>query len=52
MNNPESQRLSFHQKVRTGYLELAKKEPLRFRIVDASNDENQVKNDIIKTLWI
>jgi len=29
--------------------------PLRFRIVDASNDENQVKNDIIKILsakWI
>ena len=51
----EKETLSFHQKVRAGYLELAKKEPLRFRIIDASNDENQVKNDIIKSLsakWI
>jgi len=46
----EKETLSFHQKVRAGYLELAKKEPLRFRIVDASNDENQVKNDIMKIL--
>ena len=46
----EKETLLFHQKVRLGYLELAKKEPLRFRIVDALNDEDQVKNDIIKIL--
>ena len=48
----EKETLSFHKKVRAGYLELARKEPLRFRIIDASNDENQVKNDIIKAVWI
>ncbi len=46
----EKETLSFHKKVRAGYLELARKAPLRFRIIDASNDENQVKSDIIKTL--
>ena len=46
----EKETLSFHKKVRAGYLELARKEPLRFRIIDASNDENQVKNDIIRNV--
>ena len=50
----EKETLSFHQNVRKGYLELARKEPFRFRIIDASKNEDQVKNDIIKSFakWI
>lgn len=46
----EKESLSFHEKVRDGYLELARLEPLRFRVVDASRDENQVRDEIIKVL--
>lgn len=46
----EKETLDFHDKVRKGYLELARIEAKRFIIVDASKDENQVKNDIIKAL--
>ncbi|MFO7971997.1 MAG: dTMP kinase [Desulfobacterales bacterium] len=46
----EKEELSFHNKVRSGYLELARLEPGRFRVIDASMDENQVRNEIIKIL--
>jgi dTMP kinase len=46
----EEEKLSFHNKVRSGYLELARLEPERFRVIDASMDENQVRNEIIKIL--
>ena len=46
----EEEKLSFHNKVRSGYLELARLEPGRFRVIDASMDENQVRNEIIKIL--
>jgi len=42
----EEETLGFHEKVRAGYLELARLEPERFRIIDASGDENQVQKDI------
>jgi dTMP kinase len=42
----EEEKLSFHEKVRSGYLELAHQEPERFRIIDASNSESQVQEDI------
>jgi len=48
----EEEKLSFHNKVRSGYLELARLEPERFRVIDASIDENQVRNEIIKILSI
>ncbi|MDW8122114.1 MAG: dTMP kinase [Armatimonadota bacterium] len=38
----EQRDLSFHQRVRAGYLWLAKREPERFRIVNASADLEQV----------
>jgi dTMP kinase len=47
----EEEKLSFHNKVRSGYLELARLEPERFRVIDASMDENQVRNEIIKILY-
>ena len=42
----EEEDLSFHEKVRAGYLELARMEPERFRIIDASKGEMQVQADI------
>ena len=44
----EKEALSFHEKVRAGYLTLARKEPERFRIIDASRDVDDVKKDIMK----
>ncbi len=38
----EAEALAFHEKVRAGYLELARLEPDRFRIVDASQSQDEV----------
>jgi len=46
----EKETLLFHNKVRSGYLELARLEPQRFRVIDASKDEHQVLDAIIRTL--
>jgi len=46
----EEERLSFHKKVREGYLELSRLEPERFRTIDASKDEHEVREEIIKIL--
>jgi len=46
----EEERLSFHRKVREGYLELSRLEPWRFRVIDASKDEHEVIEDIIRML--
>ncbi len=46
----EKENLLFHQKVRDGYLELARFEPERFRIIDAVQEEEKVRRDIIKAL--
>ena len=42
----EKENLSFHKKVRAGYLELARLEPQRFRVIDATRQENKVRRDI------
>ena len=42
----EEEAVSFHDKVRTGYLELARLEPQRFQIIDASRKVEQVQADI------
>jgi len=42
----EEETISFHDKVRTGYLELARLEPQRFQIIDASRKVEQVQADI------
>lgn len=44
----EKEALSFHEKVRSGYLTLARKEPERFRIIDASRDLDDVQKEILK----
>jgi dTMP kinase len=46
----EKENLAFHEKVRTGYLELARREPERFRIIDAGRDEDGVTKHIIEAL--
>ncbi len=42
----ENEHLSFHERVRQGYLELAKQEPGRFRIVDASPSPEIIQNKL------
>lgn len=44
----EKEALSFHEKVRSGYLTLARKEPERFRIIDACRDVDDVQQEILK----
>ena len=46
----ERETLRFHEKVRAGYLKLAKREPDRFRIIDAMKDPESVRIDIVKIL--
>lgn len=46
----ENEALTFHEKVRNGYLELARLEPRRFRIIDAAQNADQVFDEICKTL--
>ena len=46
----EEEKLSFHRRVREGYLELSRLEPERFRIIDASKDEHGVREEIFKIL--
>jgi dTMP kinase len=42
----EREKIEFHEKVRAGFLELARAEPQRFRIVDASRSEEEIAADI------
>jgi dTMP kinase len=42
----EDETLTFHQRVRAGYLELARRKPERFRVIDAAQDESRVRADI------
>lgn len=48
VNRLDKEDLSFHNKVRKGYLEIAKNEPDIFRIVDASTDIKSIHNKIIE----
>jgi dTMP kinase len=42
----EREKAEFHEKVRTGFLELARAEPERFRIIDASRSVGDVTQEI------
>ena len=46
----EKETLAFHEKIRSGYLELARLERDRFRIIDAGLSEDRVRREIIKRL--
>jgi dTMP kinase len=47
----ENEQLEFHEKVRQAYLELAKKEPDRIIILDASKDKELVIEQALSTTW-
>ena len=38
----EAEKVTFHEKVRAGYLELARLEPNRFRVIDAAQSQDDV----------
>jgi dTMP kinase len=42
----EREKLEFHEKVRSGFLELARSEPRRFRVVDAARPVAEVTREI------
>lgn len=44
----EKEAIAFHEKVREGYLELARQEPERFVVIDAMKAEDDVRQDITK----
>jgi dTMP kinase len=44
----EAEKVAFHEKVRAGYLELARLEPDRIRVIDAAPPPDQVFADISK----
>ena len=46
----EQERLDFHERVRRGYLEIAKREKDRFFIVDASTSKEEILNKIISQI--
>jgi dTMP kinase len=46
----EKEKIQFHQRVRKGYLALAKKEPHRVKVVDTRQGEDNVFNKILKTV--
>lgn len=48
----EEEKISFHEKVRSGYLDLARMEPERFRIIDASESPEKVRKEVLKALAI
>jgi dTMP kinase len=46
----EEEKLAFHERVRSGYLDLARQEPARFRVIDAAQEEQAVWEDIRRIL--
>ncbi|MCM8775024.1 MAG: dTMP kinase [Candidatus Omnitrophica bacterium] len=46
----ERQSLSFHQRVRRGYLVLARRQPKRYAVIDARQDQNTVARKIKERL--
>jgi dTMP kinase len=48
----EQEAIAFHRRVRAGYLDLAQKEPKRFRIIDAGREAAAVTRAVLKTLQL
>jgi dTMP kinase len=42
----ERENLNFHNKVREGYLNILKKEPERFRLIDATDDIDKIQEEV------
>ncbi len=45
----ENEKIAFHERIRRGYLELAKQEPGRIRVVDASQTPDEIQ-DIVRKM--
>jgi dTMP kinase len=45
-NRLDAQKVEFHKRVRAGYKEMVQAEPDRWRVINASNDPQQVQQDI------
>ena len=50
LDRMEKEALSFHQAVRRGYQALARKEPRRFRVINASNSRDRIHEQILEEL--
>ncbi len=48
----ESAGYDFHQRVRNGYLELAKQEPERIKVIDGTKSVNEISDEVIKNINI
>lgn len=46
----ESAGIEFFNRVRYGYIELARKEPARIKVIDSTRSIDDVKNDVIKII--
>jgi len=46
----EQEALEFHEKVRQGYLDLAKRYPDRFKVIDGNRDPEPIHADIVKVV--
>lgn len=46
----ESETITFHEKIRMGYLALAEKEKNRIKIINASQDYDMVYHDVLETI--
>ena len=46
----ESAGIDFHNRVRQGYLELAKQEPQRIKVIDATKSIEEIHDEVIKIL--
>lgn len=51
-NRLDAYQLQYHQRVRLGYLKMAAAEPLRWRIIDASQPPDMVKSTIQEVLLL
>ena len=49
-NRLDAYQLAYHQRVRLGYLEMAKQDPVRWKVVDASQPTDMVQSQIQKIL--
>ena len=46
----EQESMEFHKKVREGFLDIAKKEPERFKILDGKKSIKEIHNDVINII--
>ena len=50
VNRLDVEKLSFHKKVRAGYLELSKRFPNRYIVIDASSPLEKVADEVLKNI--